>query len=147
MDVFECLIALENWKPSKESSKVSLQQLWNFIWRVVTRTRQSQINVNRLRILCAKIYKTINNLNPNFMRDLFSWTEANRLVREKNVINLNILVHNQVTFGSKSLRAFGPKVWNSLPYHIKSSENLESFKMIIKHWSRTRSHCKVCNAT
>ena len=147
MDVFECLIALENWKPSKESSKVSLQQLWNFIWRVVTRTRQSQINVNRLRILCAKIYKTINNLNPNFMRDLFSWTEANRLVREKNVINLNILVHNQVTFGSKSLRVFGPKVWNSLPYHIKSSENLESFKMIIKHWNGTRCHCKVCNAT
>ena len=147
MDVFECLNALENWKPSKEGSKVSLQQLWNFIWRVVTRTRQSQINVNRLRILCAKIYKTINNLNPNFMRDLFSWAEANRLVREKYVINLNILVHNQVTFGSKSLRVFGPKVWNSLPYHIKSSENLESFKMIIKHWNGTRSHCNVCNAT
>ena len=30
------------------------------------------MNVNRLRKLCIEIYKTINNLNPEFMRDLFS---------------------------------------------------------------------------
>ena len=47
------------------------------------------------------------------------------------MLNLSLPVHNQVTFGSKSLRVFGPKIWNSLPYHIKSSENLESFKMIL----------------
>ena len=66
------------------------------------------------------------------MRDLFSLRETSTLVREKYMLNLNIPVHNQVTFG--------PKVWNSLPYHIKSSENLESFKMRIKHWNGT-----VCN--
>ena len=76
------------------------------------------MNVNRLRILCIEIYKTINNLNPEFMRDLFSLRETNRLTREKYMLNLSLPVHNQVTFGSKSLRVFGPKVWNSLPYHI-----------------------------
>ena len=30
------------------------------------------MNVNRLRKLCIEIYKTINNLSPEFMRDLFS---------------------------------------------------------------------------
>ena len=30
------------------------------------------MNVNRLRKLCIEIYKTINNLNAEFMRDLFS---------------------------------------------------------------------------
>ena len=103
------------------------------------------MNVNRLGILCIEIYKTINNLNPEFMRDLSSLRETSRLIREKYMLNFSIPVHNQVTFGSKSLRAFGPKVWNSLPYRIKSSENLESFKMIIKHWNGTRCNCKVCN--
>ena len=46
------------------------------------------------------------------------------------MLNLNILVHKQATFGSKSLRIFGPQVWSSLSYHIKSSENFDSFKMI-----------------
>ena len=40
------------------------------------------MNVNRLRILCIEIYKTINNLNPEFMRDLFSLRETNRLIRK-----------------------------------------------------------------
>ena len=103
------------------------------------------MNVNRLRLLCIEIYKTVNNLNPEFMRDLFSLREIGRLIREKYMLNLSIPVHNQVTFGSKSLRVFGPKVSNSLPYHIKSSENLQSFNMIIKHWNGTRCNCKVCN--
>ena len=105
------------------------------------------MNVNRLRILCIKICKTINNVNPEFMRDLCSLRETSRLIQEEHMLNLSITVHNQVTFGSKSVRVFGSKFWNSLPYHIKSSENLELFKMIIRHWNGTRCSCKVCNTT
>ena len=112
---------------------------------LLLKSDRGTMNVNRLRILCIKIYKTINNLNPEFMRDLFRLRETSRLIWEKYMLNLNITVHNQITFGSKSLRVFGPKVWNSLLYHIKSCGNLESFKMIIKHWKGTRCNCKVCN--
>ena len=34
------------------------------------------MNVNRLRLLCIETYKTINNLNAEFMRDLFSLRET-----------------------------------------------------------------------
>ena len=44
------------------------------------------------------------------MRDLFNLRETSRLIREKYVLNLNIPVHNQVTFGSKSFRDFGHEV-------------------------------------
>ena len=91
---------------------------------LLLKSDRAKMNVNRLRILCTEIYKTINNLNPEFMRDLFSLRETSRLVRKKYILNLNIPVYNQVTLGSKGLRVFGPKVWNSLSYHMKSSENL-----------------------
>ena len=71
---------------------------------------RATMNVNRLRILSIEIYKTINNLNPEFMRDLFSLRETSRLIPEKYMLNLSITVHNQITFGSKSLRVFRPKV-------------------------------------
>ena len=35
---------------------------------------------------------------------------------------------NQLFYRKKSLRTFGPKLWNSLPYINKYSKNLESFK-------------------
>ena len=76
------------------------------------------MNASRLRILFTEIYKKTINLNPDFMRDLFILRETSRLVQEKYMLNLNIPVHNQVTYGSK--RVFGPKVWNSFPLHIKN---------------------------
>ena len=114
---------------------------------MLLKSDRATINANRLRILCTEIYQTIKNRNPDFMKDLFSLRETSALVPEKYMLNLNIPVHNQVTFGSKSLGVFGPKVWNSLPYRIKSTENLELFKIIIKHWNSTSWNCTVCNTT
>ena len=51
----------------------------------------------------------------------------NRNVRNKYKSNLNIPIVNQVKYGTKSLRSFGPKIWNFLPDHVESAENLETF--------------------
>ena len=87
-----------------------------------------------------------NDYEISYLSDLYSFRETSRLEFEfEYMFNLNIPVDNHVTFGSKSLRIFGPKVCNSFPYHVKPSENLDLFKMIIKHWNGTRCDCKVCN--
>ena len=92
----------------------------------------SSMNVKCLRTLCIQIFKTITNLNPTFMKEIFNLRKTNRPVCEKIKLNLDIPNYNQVTFGRKALTFFGPKTWNSLPYHIKSTENLALFKAIIK---------------
>ena len=48
-------------------------------------------------------------------------------------LNLDIPRVNQVSFGNQSIRSFGPKIWNSLPLQIKSCENFETFKRVIKN--------------
>ena len=47
---------------------------------LLLKSDRAPMNVNRLRLLCIEIYKTINNLNPEFMRDLFSLRETDRFV-------------------------------------------------------------------
>ena len=54
---------------------------------------------------------------------------------------------NQVSCGKKSLRTLGPKLWNNLPHHVESSENLESFNGNIEHWDGERCLFKVCNCS
>ena len=66
------------------------------------------------------------------MKEIISLWQTDRPVREKHKSNLDTPSYNQVTFGRKALTFFGPKTWNSLPYHIKSTENLALFKAIIK---------------
>ena len=96
------------------------------------------------RTLCIEIFKTINNLNPTFMNGIFRLRANNRPTREKYKLNLEIPEINQVRFGTKSLRYLGPKIWNSLPYHIKSSENLIKFRNIIKEWNGANCQCTLC---
>ena len=66
-----------------------------------------------------------------------------RVQREKYKLNLEIPKFNQVTFGTRSLRIQGPKVWDSLSYHIKVAENLEIFKRTVKFWDGKTCSCNV----
>ena len=90
------------------------------------------MKVNRLRSLCIKIYKLINNINPMYINEIFKLRKTSRAVRSNYKLNLDVPTINQVSFGDKSLTYYGPKIWNSLLFSIKSSENLEAFKNIIK---------------
>ena len=93
---------------------------------------KSKMNVRRLKTLCVEIYKSLNDLNPIFMNDNFKLKINRREVRDKYKLNLDIPKWNQRTLNYKSLKAVGPKIWNNLPYHIKSSDNLDTFKNLLK---------------
>ena len=81
----------------------------------------------------------MNELNPGYMNNIFKLRNIERLTREKYKLNLKIPKPSQATFGTKSLRSYGPKMWNALSCHIKTSENLNSLKAIIKCWEG--NHC------
>ena len=105
------------------------------------------MNLRRQRTLCIEIYKTLNILNPSYMNDIFKLRNTDRLTREKYELNLEIPKSNQATFRTRSLRSYDPKVWNAVPYHIKTSYNLNSFKAIIKCWDGNHCTCRVCGHT
>ena len=56
--------------------------------------------LSRFRV---ELYKTVNRLNPNFMRDLFKLRFTNRPVPEKYKMSMIIPDFNQVSYGKKSL--------------------------------------------
>ena len=104
------------------------------------------MEVNRLRYLCIEIYKSINNINPSFMKQIFQLRETNRTVRNQYKLNLSVPKVNQVSHGEKSRRFYEPKIWNSLLLHVKTSENLKTFKDIIKNWNGSTCNCRVCQS-
>ena len=105
---------------------------------------KSTMNVTRLRSLYIEIFKTLNNINPVFMNEIFEVRKTKRAVRNQCKLDLEVPILNQVTFGAKSIRYLGPKIWNSLPFHKKSSESLTTFKKIIKSWDTVSCKCPIC---
>ena len=78
--------------------------------------------------MCIEIYKTINSLYSNFTKNIFEMKTNKPIVREKYKLNLNTPRTNQVTFGTNSLKSYGPKIWTALPFSNKTAENLKVFK-------------------
>ena len=87
---------------------------------------KSTVNVSNYCSLRIVIFKTLTGINPSFMKQAENDESSSK--REIYKLNLEIPKSNQVRFGTRSLRYLGPKVWNSLPYHLKSSVNLTIFK-------------------
>ena len=74
------------------------------------------LGIKRLRNLATGIFKTFNNLNPSFMKNI-STSKENARICSNNIVFKS---HNSATYGDKSLMTLGPKIWNALPEKIKS---------------------------
>ena len=73
------------------------------------------MEVRRLGTLALETFKTLNDLNPAFMKNLFAKREVSKI--KKN--NLEIPDRNTVKFGDKSIRSLGPHIWNDLQEESK----------------------------
>ena len=98
------------------------------------------MKIRRTETFAIGIFKTFNELNPNFMKNIFT-SKKNSRVRP-----FDLLVKNRNTekCGSKSLMAQGPKIWNALPENMKKEASLSKFKEHIKLLSGPTCKCKMC---
>ena len=98
--------------------------------------------------LAIEIFKTLNSLNPDYMKDIFVKNENPYDLRDNSRHNndLENPRFKAFTYGECSLRVLGPNIWNALPIELKNSESLFTFKKLIKTWEGPRCTCKMCRA-
>ena len=80
---------------------------------------------------------TLNNFTPCSSVSIVNFEHVNAEWEAK------LRNPNQVSYGTKSLRIQGPRVWNALPFYIKSKENLQAFKVEIKVWDGSKCSCNI----
>jgi len=99
------------------------------------------MELKRIRTLAIEVFKTINELNPSFMKNVFS-AKKNAKIRPNDIL---VKSHKTVTYGGKSLTTLGPKIWNSLPSNIKAENSFLRFKEYIATWYGPNCKCNVCS--
>ena len=90
----------------KRALRFLLNDYENSYEQLLEKLGKCNMNLRRIRLLCIEIYKTINSLNPDFMKKNFEIKKNNRVVRERYKLNLNIPRTNQVMFGTNSLKSW-----------------------------------------
>ena len=109
---------------------------------LLERSKKISIKMKRLRNLAREILEIVNDLNPSFMKNIFT-SKENARVRPNNIV---IKSHNSATYGGKSLMKLGPKIWNSLPEKIKSETSDKKFKEYIDLWLGPKCRCDICKS-
>ena len=106
---------------------------------LLKKSGKATMEIKRLRCLALEIFKTVNNLNPYYMKEIFSKTT--NLTHRPLDINFN--QNNTTKYGSNSLRSLGPHIWNSLPSKIKMETGYKKFKNYMNDWFGLKCKCNM----
>lgn len=89
----------------------------------------------RLRIdykILVLVFKALHNLAPVYLSSLVKFYTPSRSLRSENQY---LLCTTRTKYKHRGDRAFsraGPKLWNDLPYAIRSAKSLYFFKVVLK---------------
>ena len=83
------------------------------------------IHQRNIQVLTLEIYKTLNNLNPVFMKEIFCLKRHIYSTRNQNLIYPN---PHSVIYGLESFGYKATQLWNAIPREIQESNNMSTFK-------------------
>ena len=99
------------------------------------------IHHRNIQSLAIEIYKVINNISPEIMKDIFILKQNNRYNSNEIFVTKNIRTEH---YGKESVSYLGPKIWKIIPNDIKVSKSLKEFKLKIRLWKPDKCPCKLC---
>ena len=99
------------------------------------------IDKRNLQLLMIEVYKTVQNVNPSFMKEIF--VQKDRTHNIRNHLPMIIPKMRASSYEIERLSFLGCKLWNNLPNEFKSIKILTSFKRQIKGWN-DNCNCRLC---
>ena len=103
------------------------------------------IHQRNLQLLMTEIFKTKNNLNPIFMKDIFATKNSYYSLRNPNHLQLPKVRTSK--YGTENIQFRGCSLWSSLPNSLKDSDSLQEFKRRIKQWEGGCCNCRLCRVS
>ena len=102
------------------------------------------LHMNRLRCIATETYKCINNMSPEYLRDLVELKQTKYSFRYENTVKIPTV--RTVTYGQRSCRFESARVWNSLPNELRAATSFREFKGLIRTWVGPRCNCAMCGS-
>ena len=129
------------WGNLNKSLTARLQKLQNKAARIITRKGYDErsadirkelgwddLETSRKKHLAILMYKIMNNKAPGYLIDLFQKSSSRNCSLRESENRLLLPKYNTEFAKSSSFSFVGAKVWNSIPYNIRSATSLSAFK-------------------
>ncbi len=84
-----------------------------------------------IKQIASEVYKSLNNLNPTFMTNMFEERNSSYYLRDSSVLTQPIF--KKLTYGLHMFNYYGANLSNMLPNDLKKCTSITNFKEMIKH--------------
>ena len=111
---------------------------------LLIRNNEVSIHQKQLRTLATEIYKSLTDVNPDFMKSYFPIKEIPYSLRNGSV--LKIPSTHSTYYGTNSIHFRAFLLWNKLANTLKESQSLPEFKYKIKTIEKIDCPCKICRS-
>ena len=88
------------------------------------------IHQNHLKFILVEVFKSLNNLNPEFMTEFFKEKDLSYSLRNGSIVTIPAEITSK--FGIDSIHFRAAILWNTLPKEIKECKSISQFKINIK---------------
>jgi len=109
---------------------------------LLTKSKLPNLKLRRIRTMTLEIHKIIHKQGPTYLHDLVTLKSHSFNFRYKNVATIPQV--KTTSYGSNSFRSYAPKLWNSLPQHLREEVNYDRFKSLIGSWDGESCSCTFC---
>ena len=101
------------------------------------------IHQKHLRALATEIYKSLADINPDFMKPYFKIKEMPYNLRNGSALKLPSA--NSTHYGINSVLFRACLFWNQLSLSIKQSQSLHQFRSKMKTLRSIACTCEICS--
>ena len=78
------------------------------------------------------VFKCLNGLAPSYLSDLIQLYVPSRNLRSANQFTLKVFNTKFKTLGDRSFSYTAPRVWNALPFELRTEKSISVFKKKLK---------------
>ena len=94
------------------------------------------LNISKRRdyLTCILVFKCLNGLAPSYLSDLLTArsTVHSRSTRQTSA-NLLHIPFARTNYFQRSFQIYGPKIWNTLPSHVREANTIQEFKYLCRN--------------
>ena len=101
------------------------------------------IRQRNILALTVEIYKTLNDLDPTFMKEVFCLKEHNYPTRKQNLFYPN---PRTVSYGIKTFGYKTSQIWGNILKDIQEVEDISTFKRNIINYCESICYCNLCKS-
>ena len=92
----------------------------------------TMLHVRCIKIIASEVFKSLNDLNPILMSEMFTVKDISYDLRDSNILLQPKF--KKITYGKNTFKYYGSHIWNLLPKDVKTCTDINNFNNLLKTW-------------